>query len=128
MSGPAAAQESGWDRIVTTLTIRPGEVPPNELVELANAILAASFGGFLFGGFIGARHAGDRFILMNSNAKFSSTMQAQRQLHAASMMGFVRHGCKWGWRMAAFAAIFSVPNPKNRFVASQLGSSRSAQT
>ena len=56
---------------------RPGEAPPNELVELANAILAASFGGFLFGGFVGARHAGDRFILMNSNAKFSSTMQAQ---------------------------------------------------
>ena len=32
------------------------------LIELANAILAASFGGFLFGGFIGARHAGDKFI------------------------------------------------------------------
>ena len=107
MSGPAAAPESGWKRIITTITIRPGEAPPNELVELANAILAASFGGFLFGGFVGARHAGDRFILMNSNAKFSSTMQAQRQLHAASMMGFIRHGCKWGWKMAAFAAIFS---------------------
>ena len=40
-------------------------------------MLTASVVGFLFGGMIGSRHAGDKYIAINHHSKFTSTMQAQ---------------------------------------------------
>ena len=37
----------------------------------------ASVFGFMFGGMIGARHAGDKYITLNHSSKFTSVMQAQ---------------------------------------------------
>lgn len=30
----------------------------------------------------------------------------QRELHGAAMLGFVRQGTKWGWKMGVFAGLF----------------------
>lgn len=59
------------------LSFRPGEDIAPELKELSVTAFVASVTGFLFGGMIGARHAGDRFIAYNHAAKFTSVMQAQ---------------------------------------------------
>ena len=46
-------------------------------MDVSTTMLIASLTGFLFGGLLGARHAGDKYILMNHSAKYTSTMQAQ---------------------------------------------------
>lgn len=95
------------DRLRSLFTIRYGDELPEELNDFTTTVCAATMVGFLFGGMIGARHAGDKYIAMNHSAKFTSVMQAQRELHGAAMLGFVRQGSKWGWKMGLFAGIFS---------------------
>ena len=56
---------------------RYGEDVPDELKQVSVAVLVASVTGFIFGGLIGARHAGDKYILMNHSTKYASPMQAQ---------------------------------------------------
>ena len=56
---------------------RYGDSPPEEVKELSATVLVASVTGFLFGGMIGARHAGDKYIALNHNTKYASAMQAQ---------------------------------------------------
>ncbi len=56
---------------------RPRENVAPEVKELTLTIFVASVAGFMFGGMIGARHAGDRFIAHNHASKFTSVMQAQ---------------------------------------------------
>ena len=50
---------------------------PDELKDFSTAVCVASIVGFLFGGMIGARHAGDKYIAMNHSTKFTSAIQAQ---------------------------------------------------
>lgn len=99
--------DSGWQRVRSLFSVRYGDSPPEEVKELSATVLVASVTGFLFGGMIGARHAGDKYIALNHNTKYASAMQAQRELHGAAMLGFVRQGAKWGWKTALFAGIFS---------------------
>ena len=33
-------------------------------------------------------------------------VMSQRELHSAAFMGFVRNGCRWGWKLGVFAGIF----------------------
>ena len=87
---------------------RDGEQVPEELQYVSAAVLAGSFVGFLFGGMIGARQAGDKYILLNHSTKFSSSMQAQvapppsDQLgsHHTRYVSIVRENCMvplcWG--------------------------------
>ena len=56
---------------------RYGDELPEELNDFTTTVCAATMVGFLFGGMIGARHAGDKYIAMNHSAKFTSVMQAQ---------------------------------------------------
>ncbi|XP_064399943.1 complex I assembly factor TIMMDC1, mitochondrial-like [Halichondria panicea] len=101
---PGSPDETGLDRIKALL---PGDDLAPELKELSLTIFIASVAGFLFGGMIGARHSGDKFITHNHASKFTSVMQAQRQLHAASLLGFMRKGSHWSWRVGLFAGLFS---------------------
>ena len=48
-----------------------------EVREFQVTVLVATFTGFLLGGLVGARYAGDKFVSISHSAKFSSTMQAQ---------------------------------------------------
>ena len=50
---------------------------PEEVREFQVTVLVASVTGFLLGGLVGARYAGDKFVTINQSAKFSSLMQAQ---------------------------------------------------
>ena len=56
---------------------RYGDDLPEELRDFSTTVLVATFAGFFFGGMIGARHAGDKFIALNHSSKFTSVMQAQ---------------------------------------------------
>lgn len=56
---------------------RYGDELPDELKDFSTAVCVASIVGFLFGGMVGARHAGDKYIAMNHSTKFTSAMQAQ---------------------------------------------------
>ena len=57
---------------------RPGDdVVPEEVREFQVTVLVATLTGFLLGGMVGARYAGDKFVSISHSAKFSSTMQAQ---------------------------------------------------
>ena len=56
---------------------RYGDDLPEELRDFRTTVLVATFAGFFFGGMIGARHAGDKFIALNHSSKFTSVMQAQ---------------------------------------------------
>ena len=51
-----------------------------EVREFQITVLLATLTGFLLGGLVGARYAGDKFVRISQSAKFSSTMQAQVQL------------------------------------------------
>lgn len=31
----------------------------------------------------------------------------QREMQANAMLGFVRYGCRWGWKLGAFASLFT---------------------
>lgn len=54
-----------------------GDEVPDELKEFSTTVCVASAFGFVFGGMIGARHAGDKYITLNHSSKFTSVMQAQ---------------------------------------------------
>lgn len=56
---------------------RYGEPLPEEVKDFPLTVFLATCVGFMFGGLIGSRHTGDKFIAMNHHSKFSSTMQAQ---------------------------------------------------
>ena len=58
-------------------TCRYGDDLPDELNDFTTTVCVASIVGLLFGGMIGARHAGDKYIAMNHSTKFTSVMQAQ---------------------------------------------------
>lgn len=56
---------------------RYGEPLSEEVKDLPVIVFVATCVGFAFGGMLGSRHAGDKFIALNHHAKFTSTMQAQ---------------------------------------------------
>ena len=60
---------------------RYGEPLSEEVKDFPTIVLMATCLGFVFGGLLGSRHAGDKFIALNQHAKFSSTMQAQVHTH-----------------------------------------------
>ena len=37
---------------------------------------------------------------------FHAIIVSQRQLHTASLMGFIRNGCRWGWKLGVFSGLF----------------------
>ncbi|CAI7995257.1 Complex I assembly factor TIMMDC1, mitochondrial [Geodia barretti] len=103
--------ETGKDRVRALFKRRPGEqFMLEEVREFQATVLVATLTGFLLGGLVGARYAGDKFVRISQSSKFSSTMQAQRELHTASFLGFTRNGCRWGWKLGVFSAIFSGTN------------------
>jgi hypothetical protein len=102
-----AEQDSGVKRLKSLFRLRPGAPLPDELQEWPRVVFLGSVIGFVFGGLMGARLAGDKYIAMNHNTKYPHPMQAHRELHGAAMLGFVRHGSKWGWKIGMFAGIFS---------------------
>ena len=55
---------------------RPGEPIPEEFKEWSTTVFVASTVGFLFGGMIGARWSGDKYIMMNHFTKYAHPMQA----------------------------------------------------
>ena len=70
---------SAWYSIcVDACVCRPGDnVVLEEVREFQVTVLVATLTGFLLGGLVGARYAGDKFVAISHSAKFSSTMQAQ---------------------------------------------------
>ena len=58
-------------------TYRHGEPLYEEVKDFPVMVVMGTFVGFMFGGMIGSRNAGDKFIAMNHHSKFTSTMQAQ---------------------------------------------------
>ena len=62
--------------------------------------------GFIFGGRIGARIASDYHVRHNKLTIYNSQMQAQRELHSTVTLGFIKYGCKWGWRVGVFAGVY----------------------
>ena len=63
---------------MTFLVCRPGDdVVLEEVREFQTTVLVATLTGFLLGGLVGARYAGDKFVAISHSSKFSSTMQAQ---------------------------------------------------
>jgi hypothetical protein len=104
---PQPDEESGWQRLKSAFSFRYGNGIPEEFQDCTLTVFVASTVGFTAGGLYGARTAADDFIAVNQFSKFTSPMQAQREMHAASMMGFVRYGSRWGWKLGAFAGLFS---------------------
>ena len=66
---------------------RPGDdVVLEEVREFQATVLVATLTGFLLGGLVGARYAGDKFVKISHSAKFSSTMQAQVRMKARRLV------------------------------------------
>ena len=63
--------------MITFPVHRTGDPIPDELREWPPTVLLATVTGFIFGGFLGARWAGDKYILLNHNTKYVHKMQAQ---------------------------------------------------
>ena len=89
-----------WSHVLTLthtyIMCRYGEDLPEELRDFPTTVLLASFTGFLFGGMIGARHAGDKFIALNHSSKFTSVMQAQVSTCWQHEMSCTYHStCNW---------------------------------
>eukprot|EP00118_Oscarella_pearsei_P019966 m.214983 g.214983 ORF g.214983 m.214983 type:complete len:265 (+) comp39821_c1_seq29:1761-2555(+) len=103
-------KESGWERLKDLFDRRDGEEVAEELQLWPVMTFAGSCVGFLFGGLMGARYAADEHVKMNKTTLYPNQMQAQRELHSASMMGMARMGARWGWRLGAFAGLFSAFN------------------
>ena len=62
---------------------RPGDdIVLEEVREFQVTVILATVTGFLLGGLVGARYAGDKFVAISHSAKFSSTMQAQVKLRS----------------------------------------------
>ncbi|XP_011403934.1 PREDICTED: complex I assembly factor TIMMDC1, mitochondrial-like [Amphimedon queenslandica] len=102
-----SGEGSGWKRVQSLFKLSNGSRPPEEIEAWSNAVFVATAFGFLFGGLIGARHSGDKYIAMNHNTKYQHPIQAHREMHGAAALGFLRQGLKWGYKMGAFVALFS---------------------
>lgn len=101
------SDDTGLKRVQSLFKLSYGSRPPEELEAWSSTVFIATAFGFLFGGLIGARRSGDKYIAMNHNTKYQHPMQAHREMHSAAALGFLRHGLKWGYKMGAFAALFS---------------------
>ena len=86
---------------------RPGDdVVLEEVREFQVTVLVCTLTGFLLGGLVGARYAGDKFVAISHSAKFSSTMQAQvsactdmiESIHVLGDGASDRCVCVW-WRI-----------------------------
>jgi len=77
------------------------------LYFVSQCVGAGSIAGFVIGGRIGAHVAGMEHVESNQLTVYKSKTHAQRQYHANVSVGFVRNGCKFGWRAGAFAGIYS---------------------
>ena len=88
------------------LFVSDGGGPRDEIQHVPTVVFATSVFAFLFGGQFGARIAADYYKRHNQLTVFESTMDAQRRYQSALGMGFVKYGCRWGWRAGAFAGIY----------------------
>jgi len=62
--------------------------------------------GFLLGGQFGIRIGADHYTKQNKLTVYRSQMHAQREFQSAKVLGFVKYGCRWGWRMGLFAGLY----------------------
>ena len=77
-----------------------------EIEHIKTVVYTTSAFAFLLGGRFGKRIIDDHFRRHNHMTVYESVMHAQRQYHANVVMGFVKYGCRWGWRAGAFAGVY----------------------
>ena len=85
---------------------RHGKTIPSEFHTWSVITITGSCVGFMFGGVIGARNAADAHIERTKLIVYDHGFQAQREMHSASIRGFIRMGSRWGWRIGIFASLF----------------------
>ncbi|XP_065911988.1 complex I assembly factor TIMMDC1, mitochondrial-like isoform X2 [Dysidea avara] len=105
-TNPEHQKEGGWKRVKSLLKASWNGERPEEFKEWYTSTVVAGVAGFLLGGYSQARHSRVHFIDTHNMHVFSSHIQAQRQLHSAVFMGFVRGGILWGWKLGAFVGVF----------------------
>lgn len=79
-----------------------------KLLFINQCIFAGSIAGFFIGGRIGARVGGVEHIETTKLAVYQSVTHAQREYQARVFVGFVRNGCKYGWRAGVFSGLYSL--------------------
>ena len=77
-----------------------------EIEHIKTVVYATTAFAFLLGGRFGKRIIDDHFRRHNQLTVYDSAMHAQRQYHASVILGFIKYGCRWGWRAGAFAGVY----------------------
>lgn len=78
------------------------------LFLVSQCIGGGSLAGFLIGGRIGARVGAVEHIENTTLAVYQSSVHAQREYQGRVSLGFLRNGCKFGWRAGVFAGLYSL--------------------
>ncbi|XP_065639769.1 RPII140-upstream gene protein isoform X1 [Hydra vulgaris] len=71
------------------------------------SILAGCLAGFFIGGRIGGRVGAVEHIENTKLEVYQSVTHAHRQYHGRVILGFVKNGCKFGWRAGLFSGFYS---------------------
>ncbi|XP_068712630.1 complex I assembly factor TIMMDC1, mitochondrial-like [Montipora foliosa] len=102
-----AEKESGWDRVKALFDVSKGKGPGDEIQHIPDVVFYTSVFAFLFGGQFGRRIVDDHFRRHNQLTVYNSVMHAKRQYQASVVLGFVKYGCRWGWRAGLFSGVYS---------------------
>ena len=102
--------DSSWQSRVNKLFEKDPvtSLPDPKLLFVAKCIFAGSISGFLIGGRIGARIGAVEHIETTQIEIYQSTAHAQRQYHGKVFLGFLRNGCRFGWRAGVFSGVYSL--------------------
>ncbi|GAB6020211.1 hypothetical protein CHUAL_002932 [Chamberlinius hualienensis] len=98
--------ETGWDRIKGLYsTSIYGELGPEWSAIRHGTVLGLVTGG-IFGGVIGATNARIKYLDRNEGTLYTNEMAARRALQDKITVGMFSGGFQWGWRVAAFTALY----------------------
>lgn len=100
-------QKSRWSRFKDLLKVSDDTGLTPEIEHIKTVVYATTAFAFLLGGRFGKRIIDDHFRRHNQLTVYDSAMHAQRQYHASVILGFIKYGCRWGWRAGAFAGVYS---------------------
>ncbi|XP_070606328.1 complex I assembly factor TIMMDC1, mitochondrial isoform X3 [Erythrolamprus reginae] len=102
--------DSGWERLRELFRRNERQEYSEEFIYIAKATFTAWLAGYVCGGLPGYVNAKKQYIEKSGGEMYYNRLDAVQSMQHIATRGFIRYGWRWGWRVAAFVAIFNTVN------------------
>ncbi|XP_070606326.1 complex I assembly factor TIMMDC1, mitochondrial isoform X1 [Erythrolamprus reginae] len=100
--------DSGWERLRELFRRNERQEYSEEFIYIAKATFTAWLAGYVCGGLPGYVNAKKQYIEKSGGEMYYNRLDAVQSMQHIATRGFIRYGWRWGWRVAAFVAIFKI--------------------